>query len=182
MPTKTATKTKASSTKRKQEEMSLQDLLVTKLKALLYIENELVKALPKMAKNASDEELSAGFEKHLEQTKEHVERVNQAFEMLDEHPSKIECEGIDGIVSDAEWGVEHVEGDAALDANLIAAAQYAEHYEIAGYTSAIAWAKALDKGDVADLLQQTLDEEQETSDTLAELANAKIDERAVTTT
>jgi ferritin-like metal-binding protein YciE len=161
------------------KEMTLDDLLVIKLKALYDIEQQLVKALPKMAKKASDEDLRRGFERHTKQTQEHVSRLERAFAELEIKPQKLACEGVRGIIADAEWGMKNIKGDAALDAALVAAGQYAEHYEIAGYESAIAWAQLLDLGEIADLLQETLDEERETSDELTELAHAKIDEAAM---
>lgn len=158
---------------------TLRDLLVNKLKALYDTEKQLVKALPAMAKNATDEDLKQGFENHLEQTKVHVERLEQSFEMIGEDPDELECDGIRGIIADAEWVIDNVNGDAALDANLIAAAQHVEHYEMAGYQSAITWARILGQDDIADLLEGTLNEEQETSDELADLAVAKIDMKAM---
>jgi ferritin-like metal-binding protein YciE len=160
-------------------ENTLEDLLYQKLQVLFDVENRLVKALPKMAKKASDPDLRSGFEKHLRQTEEHAERLTRAFSMIDQTAKKLSSEGIRGMIADAEWIITNVHGAAALDASLIAAAQYVEHYEIAGYESAIAWATLLGCDDVVELLQQTLDEEQETSDELTELATAKIDERAM---
>ncbi len=169
----------AAGAKTKVEEMALDDLLVTKLKSLYDVESQLVKALPKMAKKATDEDLRRGFERHAKQTQEHGARLERAFAELEVRPQKLACEGIRGIIADAEWVMKNVKGDAALDAALVAAGQYAEHYEIAGYESAVAWARLLDLGEVADLLQETLDEERETSDELTELASAKIDEEAM---
>lgn len=161
---------------------TLNSLLHNKLKALYDIETQLVKALPAMAKNATDLDLKEGFKDHLEQTKGHVKRLEDCFKILGQKPQKLACDGIRGIISDAEWVIKNVEGDAPLDANLIAAAQYAEHYEMAGYGSAIEWAKRLNRDDVADLLERTFDEEKETSDKLTELAEGKIDERVTSGT
>jgi ferritin-like metal-binding protein YciE len=166
-------------TKVKAEEMMLEDLLVIKLKTLYDVESQLVKALPKMAKKASDAGLRRGFERHAKQTQEHVDRLERAFAELETKPQKLACDGVHGIIVDAEWGMKNIKGTAALDANLIAAGQYAEYYEIAGYRTAVAWARLLDFNEVADLLQETLDEEQETSDELTDLASSKIDEEAM---
>lgn len=172
----TATK---KSQKAGQEGDTLFELLLTKLKSLYDVENQLVKALPKMAKNATDPDLKMGFEKHLKQTQEHVARLERAFEMLEKKPQKLAVEGMRGMIADAEWIIKNVNGEEALDASLIAAAQCVENYEMASYQSAVQWANLLEQSDIAELLQRTLDEEEETSDELAELASSKIDEGAM---
>jgi len=163
---------------RKSENMRLSDLLIAKLQALYDTENELIKALPKMARKADDPDLRASFEEHLEQTKEHVQRLEDAFSILEEKPKKLKGEAIRGLVNDASWVMQHVKGAEALDANLIAAAQYAEHYEMAGYGSARQWAEELGQTEIVDLLQKTLDEEKETDQKLSDLAMSKINGRA----
>ena len=163
----------------KKATMTLGDIFVTKLGALLDVEQQLVKALPKMAKHATDADLRSGIEKHLDQTKEHAARLEKAFALLEVKPPKIKCDAIRGLVADGEWVMKNVKGDEALDANIIAAAQYVEHYEIAGYDSALAWAKLLDCREVANLLAQTLQEERETSGELSELAQSRVNERAL---
>jgi ferritin-like metal-binding protein YciE len=168
---KTATQTKH------KMETSLRDLLATKLQALYDVENQLVKALPKMAKQASDTDLKSGFERHEKQTENHVTRLEQALEMLGTKTQKLQSEAVRGLVDDVEWLMKNVEGDAALDAGLTAAAQSVEHYEIAEYTSVIEWAKLIEESDIADLLKETLNEEEETSNELMELS-PKIEERA----
>jgi len=162
-----------------EEKGGLVELLTMKLKALLDIESELVKALPKMAKKANDESLAKGFEKHAEQTKNHEARVKQALEMLEAKPQKIKAESIRGLVEDADWLMKNAKGDEMRDAGMAAAAQGVEHFEIAEYESAIEWAQLLGKNDVADLLSQTLQEEKETSEELAQLAETKLNERAM---
>jgi ferritin-like metal-binding protein YciE len=169
----------ATTTKKTKEQMTLADLFAMKLKVLYDIESRLVKALPKMAKKATDPELQKGFERHARQTEVHAERLERAFEILGMRAQKLESEGIQGLIADAEWIMKNVEGDAAMDASLIAAAQIVEHCEIASYESAIAWATSLSQNTVADLLQETLNEEKETSDTLTELAQTSINERAL---
>lgn len=162
----------------KNNTMTLHDLLIQKMRALYDVENNLIKALPTMAKNASNEDLVAGFEEHLEQTKEHVARLEKAFKLLKEKPQKLKGEAIQGLIADAEWVIKNVGGSAALDANLIAAAQYVEHYEIAGYGSALAWAREMGHDEVADLLEETLEEEKAADEKLNELATSGVNEAA----
>lgn len=157
---------------------SLHDAFEEELKDVLSAEKQLVKALPKMAKAASNEDLRAGFEEHLEQTKGHVERLEKIFEMLDKAPRAKKCKAMEGLI---EEGSEIMEEDAdpdVLDAMLIAAAQKVEHYEIATYGTLVAWARRLDMSDAADLLQQTLDEEKETDVKLTELAESSVNASA----
>ncbi len=158
--------------------MALHDLLISKMQALYDVENEIVKELPKMAKKASDEELREGFETHLEETKNQVKRLEKAFSLLGEKPKKLKSAAIRGMAEDASWGMTHIKGSEALDANLIAAAQYVEHYEIAGYGSAVEWAREMGHMEVADLLEETLEEEKATDKKLNMLATSKINERA----
>jgi ferritin-like metal-binding protein YciE len=159
--------------------MSLHDIFIQKLQALYDIEKQLVKALPKMAKQAHDASLQAGFEEHLEQTKEHVTRLERAFVLLEEKPRSLQSSAIRGLIEDASWVMHHVYGKEALDANLIAAAQYVEHYEMAGYGAALAWARLMNHTEVADLLELTLREEIETDQKLTKLAESKINDRAL---
>jgi ferritin-like metal-binding protein YciE len=157
---------------------SLRDLLIQKMQALYDVENNLVKALPKMAEAATNEELVAAFEEHLEETQGHVTRLEKAFNILDEEPTKLEGEAIQGLIADAEWGIKNIGGDAALDANLIAGAQYVEHYEIAGYGSACAWARELGQDEVADLLEDTLAEERMADQKLNDIATSQVNAAA----
>jgi ferritin-like metal-binding protein YciE len=149
--------------------MNLKDLLVTKLCVLYDVEHALVKALPKMAKAATNSELKKGFNDHLTETKNHVTRLEKAFSILDVPPKKTKSEAIRGIIEDGEWVIKNVKPENALDANLARAAQYAEHYEIAGYFAAISWAKELGEDQVADLLEETLEEEKKGDKTLNEV-------------
>jgi ferritin-like metal-binding protein YciE len=164
--------------KKTAERMALHGLFITKLHALYDMENEIVKALPKMAKKATDPELKEGFEQHLEETKNQVKRLEKAFSLLGEKAKKLKGEAIRGMVEDTSWGMTHIKGSEALDANLIAAAQYVEHYEIAGYGSAIEWAKEMGHTEVAELLEATLEEEKATDEKLDHLAKSKINVRA----
>jgi ferritin-like metal-binding protein YciE len=149
---------------------SLQELYVDELKDLYSAENQLTKALPKMAKSASSEELRRGFEEHLEQTKGHVERLQQIFEMLGEKPTGKKCVGMEGLIKEgAEIMSEDFEDDV-MDAALISAAQRVEHYEIAAYGTVAAYADLLGESEHASLLRETLDEEKETDQKLTALS------------
>src|ERR1700751_2332951 len=141
----------------------LQEVLTDQLKDLLHAENQLVKALPKMAKAAHDEQLKTAFQDHLEQTKGHVERLKQAFEMLDETARAKTCKGMQGLVEEGSETISEGKELDPVDADLalIAAAQRVEHYEIAAYGTAATLAKKMDREDVARLLTETLEEEKE---------------------
>lgn len=158
--------------------LKLADLLVLKLNALYDIEKALAKALPKLAKAASDPELKKGFEDHFKETVGHAERLEKAYELIGLKPKKLKVEGIRGIIVDGEWVIKNVMPAAARDANLIRAAQYAEHYEMAGYRGAISWANTLGLTDVVALLQQNLKEEMGADEKL-EMAGRKLDQTAV---
>jgi ferritin-like metal-binding protein YciE len=164
---------------RKSAEMTLRDLLVMQLKMLYDVETQLVKALPKMAKKSTNADLRRGFERHLKQTQGHVSRLENVFDALEMRPQKIQNGAIRGLVADADSMMKNVKGSSALDAGLIATAQCVENYEMAEYSSALGWAKLLNQYDIADSLQETFDEEQETSDELAEMAHSEIDEAAL---
>ncbi len=157
----------------------LKELYVDELKDLYNAENQLVKALPKMAKAASSEELRVGFEEHLEQTKSHVQRLEQIFEMLDESPKGKKCKGMEGLIEEGSEIMEEDFEGALLDAALIGAAQRVEHYEIAAYGTVRAFAEELGESEHASLLAETLEEEKETDEKLTELAkqiNVEADE------
>jgi ferritin-like metal-binding protein YciE len=158
---------------------SLEDLFVDQLKDLYSAENQILKALPKMAKTASATELQEAFQEHLEQTHGHVERLERIFERLDVSPRGKKCKAVEGLI---EEGKELMREDAdpnVLDAALIAAAQRVEHYEIAGYGCARTFAHLLEDEESARLLQATLDEEGETDKKLTHLAESAINVRAV---
>jgi ferritin-like metal-binding protein YciE len=148
----------------------LKELYIDELKDLYNAENQLVKALPKMAKAASSEELRAGFEQHLEQTKGHVQRLERIFKMLDENPKGKKCRGMEGLVEEGSEIMQEDFEDALLDAALIGAAQRVEHYEIAAYGTVHAFAEELGESQHASLLEETLEEEKETDEKLTELA------------
>lgn len=149
---------------------SLKKLYVDELKDLYSAENQLVKALPKMAKAASSEELRQGFEEHLEQTKGHVQRLEKIFSSIDESPKGKKCMGMEGLVKEGAEVMEEDFEDAVVDAALIGAAQRVEHYEIAAYGTVCEFAKLLDEPKHASLLQETLEEEKETDEKLTQLS------------
>ena len=150
-------------------EEGLKELYVDELKDLYSAENQLVKALPKMAKAATSEELRAGFTEHLEQTKDHVERVETIFEQLGESPKGKKCKGMEGLIEEGSEAIEEYDGELR-DAALIGAAQRVEHYEMAGYGTVIAFAKELGESAHVDLLNETLEEEKATDERLTDLS------------
>jgi ferritin-like metal-binding protein YciE len=141
--------------------MSLQSVLTEELRDLYSAENQLVKALPKMAKGSSDPELKNLFTQHLQQTKGHVERLKQIFQQLGEKPTGKLCVGMEGLVKEGQEQLENDEEGATKDVCIAGAALRVEHYEIAGYTAAIGIAKALGERDIVALLTETLNEEKE---------------------
>jgi ferritin-like metal-binding protein YciE len=143
--------------------MSLRDVLVDELRDLYSAENQLVKALPKMAKGSESPEVKSLFTQHLEQTKGQVERLKQVFQQLEEKPTGEFCKGMEGLVAEGSEQLESDEEGAAKDLCIAGAALRIEHYEIAGYTVAIAIAKTLGEREIVSLLTETLNEEQETS-------------------
>lgn len=149
---------------------SLRELYVDHLRDLYDAENQLIKALPKMAKEATSDELRQGIEEHLEQTRGHAERLEQIFEQLGEKPKAKKCKGMQGVIEEGSEILKEDMEEDTKDAAIIAAAQRVEHYEIAGYGTARTYANLLDENEAADLLQQTLDEEKETDQKLTQLA------------
>jgi ferritin-like metal-binding protein YciE len=156
---------------------TMNDLFVHQLQDIYYAENQLVKALPNMAKKASDPQLKQGFLTHLEETRQHVKRLEEVFKMHGAEIKAIDCPAIDGIIEEADDTASEVEDKAVLDAALINAAQAAEHYEITRYGSLIAWAKQLGRNDCASILQKTLDEEKATDKKLTTLAESRVNLR-----
>jgi len=151
---------------------TLEEVFVDQLKDLYSAESQLIKALPKMAKAASAPDLKKGFLAHLEQTKEHANRLEKIFKELDEKPTGKTCKAMKGLVEEGAETIEENATPEAKDAALIAAAQRVEHYEIAGYGSVRTFAKLLGHDQAAKVLQTTLDEEAETDKTLTKLAEA----------
>ena len=137
-----------------------------------------MKALPKMADKATDKQLKQGFLTHLDETKIHVQRLEQVFQMQGVAAKAVTCPAIDGIIKEADETAGDVADKKVLDAALINAAQAAEHYEIVRYGSLIAWAKQLGRNDCASVLQKTLDEEKATDQKLTALAEGKVNLKA----
>ena len=161
---------------------TFEKLYISELRDLYSAENQLLKALPKMAKGASSPELKDAFEKHLEQTKGHVERLEQLFERRDESPKGKPCKAMKGLIEEGSEILKEEGEDSVLDAGMIVAAQKVEHYEIASYGSVRTFANLLGKDDEAKLLQSTLDEEGETNEILNQLAETVVNPEAVTET
>ncbi len=159
---------------------SLHDLYVAELKDLYNGEQQLIKALPKMAESASSPELRRAFEEHLEQTRRHADRLEQIFQKLDESPKGQKCKGLEGIIDEGEDMMDMTEDapPAVCDAALIGAAQRVEHYEISAYGTARTYARRLGFEDHAQLLNETLQEEGETDKRLTSLAESYINEEA----
>lgn len=153
---------------------TLRDLYIHELKDLYSAEKQLIRGLPKMAKAATSEELRAGFEKHLEQTKEHASRLETILSALGESTRGPKCKGMEGLLAEGQEMIEEEADDEVRDAGLIAAAQRVEHYEIAGYGCARTHAELLGDDEGMELLQQTLDEEGETDKLLTQLAVSSI--------
>ncbi len=156
----------------------LRELLTEELKDLLHAENQLVKALPKMAKAAKDPDLQTAFEDHLEQTKGHVERLKEVFELLGEKPKAKPCKGMAGLVEEGQEVItdgKEME-EAPADLALIGAAQRVEHYEIAAYGTARAIAEQMERRDIVKLLSQTLTEEEKADQLLTKLAQPLLEE------
>jgi ferritin-like metal-binding protein YciE len=157
---------------------NLQDLFVEQLRDMYDAEQRLVKALPKMAKAASCAELRSGFEQHLEQTKNHVSRLEQVFQQLGQKAKTETCEAMKGLIEEGDDIASAGGGDEARDAGLIAAAQKVEHYEIASYGTLCTWAQQLGKHAAFDLLHQTLEEEKATDEKLTQIAESKVNLQA----
>jgi ferritin-like metal-binding protein YciE len=157
---------------------SLHDLYINELKDIYHGEQQILKALPKMAENASSPELRNAFQEHLEQTRTHVSRLEQIFERLGEPAKGNKCKGIEGIIDEGENTMDKDAPPAVSDAALIGSAQRVEHYEMAVYGTIRTYAKRLGLEDQAQLLQQTLLEEEETDKKLTTLAESYINEEA----
>ena len=157
---------------------SMDDLFVHQLRDIYYAEQQIVKALPKMIDKATDSDLKAGFETHLEETKGHVRRLEQVFEMHGAEAKGVQCPAIDGIIEEAEETAGEVGDKAVLDAALAAAAQAVEHYEISRYGTLVTWARELGRDDCASILEETLEEEKATDAKLTQLAEQRINRKA----
>jgi ferritin-like metal-binding protein YciE len=158
---------------------TMEDLFYAMLQDVYYAEKQLLKALPKMAKKTANEELQTAFIEHREQTEGQVERLEKAFEMLGKKAKGKKCEAILGIIAEGEEVIEEVEDEQVRDAGLLAAAQAAEHYEIARYGTLCAWAKQIGKPQIARLLHQTLEEEKETDELLTKIGEGAVNQEAM---
>ena len=157
---------------------ALHELFLEELADIHSAEQQLTKALPKMAKAAESEELRRAFEEHLEQTEEQISRLDQVFESLGEKMKRKTCKAMQGLIEEGTEVMQEHKGNPAIDAALIAAAQKVEHYEIATYGTLCTWADQMGHQDALDLLKQTIEEEETTDERLTELAETIANERA----
>jgi ferritin-like metal-binding protein YciE len=160
------------------EEKTLDDLFLDTLKDIYYAEKQIVKALPKMAKAATSPQLKAGFEKHLDESEVHVDRLEKVFDILGKPARGKTCEAILGILDEGKSIMDEFKDTVALDAGLISAAQAVEHYEIARYGTLATWADQLGLTDAGRLLKQTLGEEEATDKKLSQLATSEANLKA----
>jgi ferritin-like metal-binding protein YciE len=172
MPRNSSTsKSRKSTSTMQSEETMLKELFVEELRDIYWAEKHLTKALPKMKKAATSEELATAFEDHLAVTEKQVGRVERVFELLDMTARAKKCEAMEGLVKEAQNVIEELpKGSAVIDAGLIIAGQKVEHYEIAAYGSLVQLAKTMGENEIANLLQQTLDEDKQADQLLTELA------------
>jgi len=157
---------------------TLEDLLTDELKDLYSAENQIVKALPKMAEAADSDDLREAFEAHLEQTYHHIQRIEQICDQLNVKPKGKKCMGMEGVLDEGKEVLDMDMEPDLMDAAMIGAAQRVEHYEIAAYGTARAHARQLGFTNVADLLNQTLEEEKQTDQRLTELAKTRVNVQA----
>lgn len=160
------------------EPKKLDALFHDTLKEIYFAEKKILATLPKMAKAAQSSDLKAAFEKHRGETEGHVERLEQVFAIIKEKPQGKTCAAIVGITDEGAEIMEEYEGSPALDAGLLAAAQAVEHYEISRYGTLRTWAEELGLEDAAELLQETLDEEEATDEALTEIAETVVNQQA----
>ena len=156
----------------------LHELFLEELADIYSAEQQLTKALPKMAKAAESEELRQAFEEHLEQTEEQISRLDQVFESLGEKMKRKTCKAMQGLIEEGTEVMQEQKGSPAIDAALIASAQKVEHYEIATYGTLCTWAEQMGHHDALDLLKQSIEEEETTDERLTELAESIANERA----
>ena len=157
---------------------TLHDAFLVELKDAYDAEKQLTKALPKLAKASTSPELRQAFEDHLEETNGHVDKLEQVFQVLDEKVKGTRCDGIAGIIDEGKNVMDEDFEGATMDAVIIAAAQRAEHYEIAAYGTLVAWAKIMGHNEAADLLQEILDEEKAADEKLNAIAESGVNEQA----
>jgi ferritin-like metal-binding protein YciE len=158
------------------EPKTLDNLFHDTLKDIYYAEKKILATLPKMAKAAQNDELTAAFEKHRVETEGHVGRLEEVFSMIDKKPQAKTCDAIIGITEEGAEIMKYYKGSPALDAGLLAAAQAVEHYEISRYGTLRTWAEELGLNDAASLLQETLDEEKATDQALTKIAETVVNQ------
>ncbi len=157
---------------------TMEDLFLEEIRDLYDAEKQLIKALPKMAKASTSEELQKGFTDHLEQTRGHVERLDQIFSSIGTKSGGVHCAAMEGLIKEGDEMVSMTDPGLVRDAGLIAAAQRVEHYEMAGYGSARSFGQILGRTDAVDLLGETLDEEKEADELLTQIAESMVNEQA----
>ncbi len=157
----------------------LRDLFIDELKDIYWAEKAETKALPKMIKNATSQDLIKGLQEHLEATKGHIDRCEKIFEILGKPARAKKCEAMEGLIKEAEEIMESTEEGVVRDAGIISAAQKVEHYEIASYGTLHAFAKTLGENNIAKLLEQTLSEERDADDKLTKVAESSVNEEAL---
>jgi len=157
---------------------TMEDLFLEEIRDLLDAEKQITKALPKLARATTSEELKNAFEDHLEQTRGHVERLERIFSSIGAKSGGVKCKGMEGLLKEGDEMIANTNPGPVRDAGLIAAAQRVEHYEMAGYGSARTFAQLLGRTDAADFLDQTLLEERETDEMLTEIAESMVNDRA----
>ena len=162
------------------EAKTLDDLFHDTLKDIYYAEKKILATLPKMAKAAQNDELTAAFEKHRAETERQVERLERVFDLIDKKAQGKTCDAIIGITDEGAEIMKDYKGSPALDAGLIAAAQAVEHYEISRYGTLRTWAEELGLNDAVSLLQETLDEEKATDEALTKIAETVVNQEAET--
>jgi ferritin-like metal-binding protein YciE len=156
----------------------LNDLFLDTLKDIYYAEKQILKSLPKMAKAATSDQLRAAFEKHHDETEGQIGRLEQIFELLDKPARGKKCDAIEGILDEGKEIMDEYKGASGLDAGLLAAAQAVEHYEISRYGTLKSWAGKLGMNEAVRLLDQTLNEEKKTDDTLTKIAETAVNAEA----
>lgn len=157
---------------------SFDDLFVHQMRDIYYAEKQILKALPKMIDKATSPKLRSAFEHHLQETKTHVDRLEKVFKMHGAEPKAVDCPAIDGIIKEANEVAGEVKHTEVLDAALIAAAQAVEHYETTRYGTLVAWARQLGRPDCADVLAETLKEEEAADRKLTEIAEGGVNRKA----
>ena len=160
------------------EKNTLHEAFLDELRDMYHAEKQLTNALPKLAKKSKNPDLTDAFQSHLAETENHVTRLEQVFEELGETAKARTCDGMKGIIDEANQMMGESYDDQTMDAVLIASAQRAEHYEIAAYGTLVTWAREMEHDTAADLLQQNLDEEKAADEKLTDIAESGVNEQA----